>query len=139
MCEVIRNAIRVFSDKQMNIEYLGQFLEYKTERGKIPDKYWQEFDVTPRGQRNEPAESAKRISARLSLFYEDENLRPFIHGRNEFNIPEFVDKKKIGIFNLKGFDDEIIAFIGGLVSNALNSYYLHHDTKGSKSLYFYSE
>jgi len=50
-----------------------------------------------------------------------------------------VDKKKIVIFNLKGFDDEIIAFIGGLVSNAVKSYYLHQATKGSEPLYFYCD
>jgi len=139
MAKIIRNAVRVFSDEQMNIEYLGQFLEYKAERKKVPDRYWQEFDITLRGQRNEQAESAKRISARLSLFYEDENLRPFIQGGNEFDIPDIVDKKKVVIFNLKGFDDEIIAFIGGLVSNTVKSYYLHQATKRSEPLYFYCD
>ena len=139
MAKIIRNAVRVFSDDQMNIEYLGQFLEYKAEREKVLDRYWKEFDITPRGQRNEQAESAKRISARLSLFYEDENLVPFIRGKYEFDIPEIVKKKRIIVFNLKGFDDESTAFIGGLVSNAVKSYYLHQATKGSEPLYFYCD
>ena len=139
MAKIIRNAVRVFSDEQMNIEYLGQFLEYKAERMKVSDRYWQEFDITPRGQRNEQAESAKRISARLSLFYEDENLVPFIRGKYEFNIPEIVANKRIVVFNLKGFDDESTAFIGGLVSNAVKSYYLHQATKRSEPLYFYCD
>ena len=50
-----------------------------------------------------------------------------------------MDKKKVVIFNLKGFDDEIIAFIGGLVSNAVKSYYLHQATMGSEPLYFYCD
>jgi DNA helicase HerA-like ATPase len=139
MAKIIRNAVRVFSDEQMNIEYLGQFLEYKAERAKVPDRYWQEFDITPRGQRNEQAESAKRISARLALFYEDENLVPFVRGKYEFNIPEVVEKKRIIVFNLKGFDDESTAFIGGLVSNAVKSYYLHQATKRSEPLFFYCD
>ena len=139
MAKIIRNAVRVFSDDQMNIEYLGQFLEYKSERKKVPDKYWQEFDITPRGQRNEQAESAKRISARLSIFYEDENLVPFIRSKYEFDIPEIVEKKRIIVFNLNGFDDESTAFIGGLVSNAMKSYYLHQATKESAPLYFYCD
>ena len=139
MAKIIRNAVRVFSEEQLNIEYLGQFLEYKSERKKVPDRYWQEFDITPRGQRNEAAESAKRISARLSLFYEDENLVPFVRGDNELNIPDIVENKLIIVFNLNGFDDESTAFIGGLVSNAVKSYYLHQATKGSDPLYFYCD
>jgi len=139
MAKIIRNAVRVFSDEQMNIEYLGQFLEYIAERKKVPDRYWQEFDITPRGQRNEQAESAKRISARLSLFYEDENLVPFIRGKYNFDIPEVVEKKRIIVFNLNGFDDESTAFIGGLVSNSVKSYYLHQTTKGSEPLSFYCD
>ena len=142
MAKIIRNAVRVFSDGQMDIEYLGHFLEYEAERKKVPDKFWQNFDRKDSkgwSLNKEQIESAKRVSARLSLFYEDENLRPFIQGRNEFDIPGIVDKKKVVIFNLKGFDDEIIAFIGGLVSNAVKSYYLHQATKGSEPLYFYCD
>jgi len=142
MAKIIRNAVRVFDDVHMDIEYLGHFLEYEAERKKVPDKFWQNFDrkdIKGWSLNKEQIESAKRVSARLSLFYEDENLRPFIQGRNEFDIPEIVDKKKVVIFNLKGFDDEIIAFIGGLVSNAVKSYYLHQATKGSEPLYFYCD
>ena len=142
MAKIIRNAVRVFSDEQMDIEYLGHFLEYEAEREKVPDKFWQNFDkkdIKGWSLNKEQIESAKRVSARLSLFYEDENLWPFIKGRNEFDIPEIVDKKKVVIFNLKGFDDEIIAFIGGLVSNTVKSYYLHQATKKSKPLYFYCD
>jgi DNA helicase HerA-like ATPase len=139
MAEIVRNAVRVFSDEQMNIEYLGQFLKYKAEREKVPDRYWQNFDITPRGQRNEPAESAKRISARLALFYEDENFVPFVRGKYEFDIPDIIENKRIVVFNLHGFDDECTAFIGGLVSNAVKSYYLHQATKKSKPLYFYCD
>ena len=32
MAKIIRNAVRVFSDEQMDIEYLGHFLEYEAER-----------------------------------------------------------------------------------------------------------
>lgn len=137
MAKIIRNALRVFKPEQMDIEYLGNFLEFKAEREKVDDKYWQQFDKRDRFERNEPAESAKRISARLSLFYEDENLKPFIKGENEFNISEIVRDRKAVIFNLYGFDDELTAFIGSLVSHQIKSYYLHEATKESQPLYFY--
>jgi hypothetical protein len=141
MAKIIRNALRVFTPEQMNIEYLGNFLEYKDERkivaDKTGDKYWVNFDKKDRFERNEPAESAKRISARLSLFYEDENLKPFIKGENEFNISKIVKERKVVIFNLYGFDDELTAFIGSLVSHQIKSYYLHQATKDSPPLYFY--
>lgn len=139
MAKIVRNAVRVFNEEQMNIAYLGHFLEYKGERKKVSDRYWQEFDITVQGQRNEQIESSRRISARLSLFYEDENLAPFIKGANEFTIPEIVEKRRVVIFNLKGFDDESTAFIGGLVSNAVKSYYMHQATKQSEPLYFYCD
>ena len=137
MAKIIRNALRVFTPERMDIEYLGNFLEYKDERKKVDDKYWQQFDRRDRFERNEPVESAKRISARLSLFYEDENLKHFIKGDNEFNISEIVKNKKAVIFNLYGFDDELTAFIGSLVSHQIKSYYLHQATTASPPLYFY--
>jgi len=113
MAKIIRNALRVFKPEQMDIESLGNFLEFKSERDKVKDdKYWNQFDKRDRFERNEPAESAKRISARLSLFYEDENLKPFIKGENEFDISQIVKERKAVIFNLYGFDDELTAFIG---------------------------
>jgi hypothetical protein len=142
MAKIIRNAIRVFDDDQMTMAHLGQFLEYEAERKRVPDAFWQNFDKKDsKGWyvNREQIESAKRVSARLSLFYEDENLVPFIRGENEFNIPEIVAKKKVVIFNLYGLDDEITAFIGCLVSNSIKSYYLHQATRQSEPLYFYCD
>ena len=142
MAKIIRNAIRVFDDDQMTMAHLGQFLEYDTERKKVPDTFWQNFDKKDsKGWyvNKEQIESAKRVSARLSLFYEDENIAPFIRGENEFNIPEILAKKQVVIFNLYGLDDEITAFIGCLVSNSIKSYYLHQATKDSEPLYFYCD
>ncbi len=142
MAKIIRNAIRVFEDDQMTMTYLGKFLEYKSERKKVPDVFWQDFDkedIKGWNVNREQIESAKRVSARLSLFYEDENIAPFIQGVNEFNIPDIVAKKQVVIFNLYGLDDEITAFIGSLVSNAVKSYYLHQATKQSEPLYFYCD
>ncbi|MFA5261781.1 MAG: DUF87 domain-containing protein [Candidatus Omnitrophota bacterium] len=142
MAKIIRNAIRVFEDDQMTMTYLGKFLEYKTEREKVPDTFWKSFDKEDSKGWNvnrEQIESAKRVSARLSLFYEDENIAPFLSGENEFNIPDIVAKKQVVIFNLYGLDDEITAFIGCLVSNAIKSYYLHQATKQSEPLFFYCD
>ena len=142
MAKIIRNAIRVFDDDQMTMTHLGQFLEYEAERKKVPDAFWQNFDKKDsKGWyvNKEQIESAKRVSARLSLFYEDENIAPFIRGENEFNIPEIVAKRQVVIFNLYGLDDEITAFIGCLVSNSIKSYYLHQATKDSEPLYFYCD
>ena len=142
MAKIIRNAIRVFDDDQMNMTYLGQFLEYEAERKKAPDVFWQNFDKKDsKGWyvNREQIESAKRVSARLSLFYEDENIAPFIRGENQFDIPEIVAKKQVVIFNLYGIDDEITAFIGCLVSNSIKSYYLHQATRQSEPLYFYCD
>ncbi|MCE5251364.1 type IV secretory system conjugative DNA transfer family protein [bacterium] len=142
MAKIIRNAIRVFDDDRMSLEYLGQFLEYEDERKKVPDQFWQSFDKKDsKGWyvNKEQIESAKRVSARLSLFYEDQNLRPFIEGENKFDVPEIVRKRQVVVFNLNGFDDEITAFIGCLVSNSIKSYYMHQAVKDGDPLYFYCD
>lgn len=142
MAKIIRNSIRIFKDGQLDIEYLGNFLEYEEERKKVPDRYWQDFDKRDNKGwyvNREQVESAKRVSARLSLFYEDENLKPFIKGENQFDIPDLIKEKKIVCFNLYGFDDQLTAFIGCLVSNQIKSYYLHQATNNSSPLYFYCD
>lgn len=142
MAKIIRNAIRVFDEKDMTLAHLGKFLEFEAERKKVPDAFWQNFDKKDsKGWyvNREQIESAKRVSARLSLFYEDENIVPFITGENQFNIPAIVENRQVAVFNLYGFDDEITAFIGCLVSNAIKSYYLHEATKQSEPLYFYCD
>lgn len=143
MAKIIRNALRVFTKEQMNIKYLGEFLEYDEERKKVPDKFWQNFDKKTGSYYlyKEQVESAKRISARLSLYSEDENLVPFILGENEFYIPDIARNRKIVVFNLNGFDDEATAFIGCLATHQLKSYYLHQakKIKSPPPLYFYCD
>ena len=141
MAKIIRNAIRVFAPEQMNIQYLGDFLEFDTERKKIRDKYWMNFDRKSGSYylNKEQVESAKRVSARLSLFVEDENLLPFVTGENELDIPRIAKDKNVVVFNLYGFDDEVTAFIGCLVTHQIKSYYMHQATKQSPPLYFYCD
>jgi hypothetical protein len=141
MAKIIRNALRVFTPEQMNIKHLGDFLEFDYLRTKIPDPYWSNFDRM-KGNfyiNKEQVESAKRISARLSLFYEDENMLPFVEGENQFDIPAIARDKKVYVFNLYGLDDEITAFIGCLITHQLKSYYLHQAKKDSPPLYFYCD
>ena len=136
MTRITKNALRVFSKKQLNIEYLMKFLDDKFERQKFnEDHYWKNFDKI----RGEHIESARRISARLSLYYDDLDLRPFLSGNNDFEINNIVKQKKIVIVNLDGFDDEATAFIGSLITNQIKSYYQHQAKKGGEPLFFYCD
>lgn len=137
MGKIIRNAVRIgISD----IEEMGDFFEYPAKRMSLRDKYWSTFDdKDSKGWyvNREQVESAKRIAARLSMFYEDKNLKPFVLGKNQFDIPTIIKQKKVVVFNFYGFDDFITAFLGGLVANQIKSYYLHQATSVSEPLYFY--
>lgn len=137
MGRIIRNAVRI---GVTDIEDMAELFDYPEKRTRLKDKYWSQFDLKDsKGWyiNREQVESAKRISARLSMFYEDKNLKPFIKGRNEFDIPSIIRQKKVIVFSFYGFDDFLTAFLGGLVANQIKSYYLHQATSESEPLYFY--
>ena len=136
MTRITKNALRIFNDEQLSIEYLMQFLDSSTERKKINDQYWLHFD--DRGN-HEQIESAKRVSSRLSLYYDDLDLRPFLTGTNDLDIEDIVKNKKIVIVNLDGFGDEATSFLGCLITNQVKSYYLHQAIRGGNPLYFYCD
>lgn len=137
MTRITKNALRVFYEDDLTIEYLMRFLDNKSERlSHAEDNYWQHFD--DKGN-HEQVESAKRVSSRLSVYYDDLNLRPFLVGENELDIESIIQEKKVVIINLEGFDDEATAFLGNLVSNQVKSYYLHQAERGGNPLYFYCD
>jgi len=108
MTRITKNALRIFKPEQLTIEYLMFFLDNREERRKFSnDSYWSHFD--DRGN-HEQIESAKRVSSRLSVYYDDLGLRPFLTSTNELDISRIVNDKKVVIINLEGFDDEATAF-----------------------------
>ncbi len=140
MQKIIIKALKAFDDNDLSISHLGEFLEDKNMRQQIDDEYWSNFDKTPRYQRNEPLESAKRVSARLALFYENDELLPFIIGENVLDISTIANTRQIVVFNFSGFDDETTAFIGGIVASAIKSYWQHQAViNESPPLHFYAD
>lgn len=140
MRDIIRNALRIFKPEQFTIKYLSDFLRYEKLRKNTGDIYWETFDKKMNSgypEKKEPIESANRIAVRLSLFIEDENMRPFVEGGNQFNIENIIRNKKVVIFDLSGIDDENTAFIGGLIANQLKNYYIQKTDKNSEPLYFF--
>ncbi len=141
MAKIIRNALRVFSKDQMTIDYLSKFLEFENMRKAVTDPYWKRFDERVGNilVNREQVESAKRVSARLSLFSETLKLKPFLEGKNELDIPKITREKKVVIFNLSGLDDEMTAFIGCLAANQVKSYYMHPEIVTYEPLFFYCD
>ncbi|RJQ67320.1 MAG: DUF87 domain-containing protein [Desulfobacteraceae bacterium] len=137
MAKIIRNAVRIGIK---DLGGLSEFLEYEELRKKVNDKYWKAFDEKDsKGWyvNREQRESAKRISARLSMLVDDEHILPFIQGNNFFAVEQLVEKGKVVIFDFRGFDDFLTAFLGGLISIYVKSYYLHVATQESKPLFFF--
>lgn len=142
MNELIRNAIRVLSDDKKNIEHMADILmSEKTRDLYRSDKYWEIFDrpekVTRQYEFREKRDSAKRVASRLSAFYDNEVMRAFTIGKNEFDVARFVGERNIVVLNLKGFDNDSKVFLGNLAISAVKSYYNHLETTAVPPLYLY--
>lgn len=142
MGRILRNAIQVIED-DIDLKYLSNFLDSSAIRSsyfkeQLRPLFWKEFDKSGM-QSQQTRMSAERITDRLSLLFEDENLKPFTSGENEFNIPKIVEEKKVVIFNLSNFDDEATAFVGCLVANQIKSYYQHQASRKSSPLFFFCD
>lgn len=143
MGEIVRNAINALPEKHLEIDYLSDFLNYEYIRNKYREhSYWKHFDdKDAKGWYvyREKRDSATRVGARLSAFILDENLKNFVIGANQFIVDDIVKEKKIICFNLKGFDDDLMLYIGNLVTTAIKSYYQHEATTDSEPMFFYAD
>ncbi len=143
MGEIVRNAIRVLPDKHLEIDYLSDFLNYDHIRNEYrDDNYWRHFDDTDKKGwyiHREKRESAQRVGARLSAFILDENLKKFVLGQNQFIISDIVKNKKILCFNLKGFDNDLMLYIGNLITTNVKYYYQHEASTESEPLFLYCD
>lgn len=142
MNELIRNAIRVLDGNNKSIERMADILNSaKVRRDYAEDKYWGSFDNLEPGVRQfefrEKRDSAKRVGARLSAFYDNEVMRPFTIGKNEFDVARFVSNKNVVVFNLSGFDNDAKMYLGNLAVSAVKSYYNHKQNVGGEPLYLY--
>lgn len=136
MTQIVKNALRVFSGDELTIKHLMDFLDDDKIRNNYShDSFWKNFDKVNR----EAKESCKRVTARLSLYYDDLDLRPFLTGQNKFDIQDIIDNKKIVLINCEGFDDESTAFLGCLVTNQIKSFYLHKAKIDGNPLFFYCD
>ena len=139
MGEILLHAVKVLETR--HIEALADLLTYEAERHKYQnDKYWKAFDARDlKGWliNKEKVDSAKRIAARLSAFFIDPALKRFTVGRNAFDVKQFVLQRKIVVVNLRGFDDGAKIYLGNLITHAVKTYYSHHATETSPSLYLY--
>jgi len=144
MRRIMMKAIKEM-DYGASMKQLGLFLDSFSEREKFfKEKYkggykplfWHEFDMKGY-QHDQTRMTAERISDRIGLFDEMEELDGFIKGKNEFDIPLLLEKNQHHIFNLARMDDEVTAIIGALVVNQVKSYYLHQAVEyNAKPLFF---
>lgn len=136
MTQLVKNALRVFKEDELTIKHLMDFLDDEKIRGEYSyDSFWKNFDKSNR----EAKESCKRISARLSLYYDDLDLRPFLSGENTFDLDDIIRNRKVVLISCEGFDDESTAFLGCLITNQIKSYYLHKARIGGNPLFFYCD
>jgi len=134
MTRIVKNAIRVFKEDEQHLTHLMEFLDKDKSRTEFAtDPFWNNFDKVNR----EAKESCKRITARLSVYCDDLDLHPFLSGKNNFNLTEIINNKKVVLINCEGLDDEATAFLGCLITNQIKSHYLHQAKVRGNPLFLY--
>ncbi|MDQ5987370.1 MAG: hypothetical protein CSYNP_03110 [Syntrophus sp. SKADARSKE-3] len=143
MGEIIRNAIRVLKDNELEVDYLCDFLNYEHIRDKYhSDKYWEHFDAKERPgwyKYREKRDSALRVASRLSAFILDDNLKKFTIGDDQFSVKDIVDNKRIVCFDFRGLDNDLMLYLGNLVTTAVKFYYMHDAKYDSPPLFLYAD
>jgi DNA helicase HerA-like ATPase len=139
MKRILTEALKILEDPAF--DFLIKFLSYFKTRenyfeGKMRPYFWQDFD-SKGYDAQQVRMSAERICDRLSLYQNDQNIKPFITGKNEFDIADITRNKKTVVFDFKGMDDEATRFIGNLITHQLKTYYLAKETFSADPLFVY--
>lgn len=126
MKEVLSEAVKTIHEvdpRKLNIDFLYEFLRYKEERaaflGRNISKYWQAAD---KKGGSEEAQTAKRLSIRLSKFVQDARLQRVINGENQLDIADIAKNGKVVIVDTSGMSMEKRIYITALFSFAVKSY-----------------
>ena len=143
MGEIIRNAIRVLKDNELEIDYLCDLLNFEHIRDKYrKDKYWEHFDDKDKKGwyvYREKRESAQRVASRLSAFILDDNLKRFTVGADQFDVKKAVEEKLIYCFDFHGLDNDLMLYLGNLITTAVKHYYMKEATTESDPLFLYAD
>lgn len=139
-------TLEILDDEDKNIEYLARFFDSQDVRkahfsrpGKIMPDWWQEFEekVGYTWPKKERRDAASRVSNRLTTFYKDTIIRPFVIGDDEFDVVDIVQNRKIVVFNMHGIDDDGQLYLGNLLSHAVKGYVQYDATEDSPPLFYY--
>jgi hypothetical protein len=128
MEEVIRNAIRIFNEEDMQLDYLCDFLLNERTRVKYRgDKYWLDFDEKDKSRYGykkwQHRDSAQRIATRISALYDYDDFKHFTIGENQFDLDNIISNKRIIIFNLQGFNSDSMLYMGNLIMCAIKGHF----------------
>ena len=137
MKSLINMAVKSFSKEQINFKYLCDFLNFEEVRKyhKYPNaeiqKEWREFDVK-QGQyyvNREHHITAKSIVDRLKQLINHEDVRPFITGDNELNIPDMLRNGESLLVDTSGMSSNNKIFISNLIFHSVTSYIFYDRLK----------
>jgi len=156
MRELVRNAIRIFKEEEhKNLKYLYEFLTYPWVRSILlaggDDGYWsalsymytdpetgkQKVDQRKFQEFREKRDSAKRAATRMSEFFDTPEMAGFIIGKDQYNLKEIAEQKKIVCFNFHGFDPDEIIFLGNLITHPIMTYYQRFASTKSPHLFVF--
>ena len=141
MKEVLSEAIKALREEDRNINILYEFLRYPAFRKEYlaenPSRYWHELDRKEKGGSSEEAQTAKRLSIRLSKFVQDESLKKVINGENQLDIAEIAKNGQVVIVDTSGMSMEKRIYVTSLFSFAVKSYVEFQKQEVYSPLMFY--
>lgn len=137
MKTLLNKSLKTFSDDQIALKYLADFLEYEDVRKKHRyidadyEKYWTEFD---RKQglyyvNREYHDTAKSISTRLLQFLDNNQISPFITGDNELYIAEMLKNGQSLLVDTSGMTQTNRIFLTNLIFHAVATYIAYDKLK----------
>jgi type IV secretory pathway VirB4 component len=130
MKELINMALKSFTPEQMNLSYLADFLTYEETRKKHQFrsedlmKYWREFDAKQGNfyKNRYHHDTAKSISSRLMQFINDEEMKKFVLGENEFSVSELLRNGQSLLVDTSQLRADKRIFVSNLIIYAVATY-----------------
>jgi hypothetical protein len=130
MKEILNMAIKSFTPDQMNLTYLTEFLNYEETRKKHRftnselQKYWREFDIKQGNfyKNRYHHDTAKSVTSRLTQFINDEEMKSFVTGENEFNVAEMLQAGQSLLVDTSQLHADKRIFVSNLIVYAVATY-----------------
>jgi len=128
MKDVFWNVIESVKKSDMNLDFLQDFLRYKSKRetylkkiGKY-NEYWKEYGKKQGSFNSSESETGKKVAIRLTKFLKNKKFLRIIKGEDTLNIEDIAQNKKVLLVDLSGMKDDLKILLTSMISCAIKTY-----------------